>query len=150
MAGCTARTPMPPALPQTHSTEWEENVHTLYLPTVLPAEPTESIFTPEQDEEQEAQTLVAQQAGPKIDLYFYAMNRWYRQEQAVFILKNRRFYARQQQGNIYDVTCTAAARTGVDEKHTHAVEFPCGVWKVDIGLRIVLPQDKKAETIWAE
>ena len=153
LTGCAARTPVPADLPQTHTVQWEENVRALDLPGAFAEEetlPAADVLALDIDGEETAQALVAQQAGPKIDLYFYYMNRWYKEQQAVFILKTRRLRARPQQGNIYEVTCTAAARTGVDDAHTHAVTFPCGVWKADIGMRIVLPQDKKAEDIWAE
>ncbi len=152
LAGCIwhRKTPLPDELPP-HSAAWEEQVHTLALPPVLTDnEPPNDLGSSTLDGEETAQLLTAQQAGPKIDLYFYYMNRWYRQQEAVFILHQRRFAARHQQGNIYHVTCTARARTGVDEQHTHALTFPCGVWKADTGLQIVLPHDKKAEVIWTE
>ncbi len=153
LAGCIwhRKTPLPDVLPP-HGEQWENNVHALALPLLFDEEEPPADLLPSQDlaGEQTAQLLTAQQAGPKIDLYFYYMNRWYLEKEAVFMLQQRRFVARHQQGNIYHVTCTARARTGADKNHTHALTFPCGVWKADTGLQIVLPHDKKAEDIWAE
>ena len=113
----------------------------------LPEEPLPSAVI---DRIQTAQNLLEYQAGTKIDTYFYYMNRWYREQQAVFILDKRIYLPRVQDDGTYLLTCLTKAHTGVDKAHIRALNFPCGVWKVDVGLQIVLPHDKKAEDIWAE
>ena len=151
LAGCRAHTPKP-TLPEAHSDAWEEQLHTLALPhslqpdTVVPKDFSPSQMLPEET----AKALLIRQAGAKIDTYFYYMNRWYRDQQAMFIFLKRVLNARQQPDGTFLITCTGKARTGVDEKHLHAVDVPCGVWKVDIGLQVVLPDNPKAELIWVE
>lgn len=153
LGACATHKQPEPTLPLEHSAQWEEQVQMLSLPHSLPPDDTlqEETFPPDQINNGEtAKELLSQQAGAKIDTYFYYMNRWYREQQAVFILSTRTFYANRQPDGTYLMTCTAKARTGVDNAHTHTLRFPCGVWKVDVGLQIVLPHDKKAEDIWAE
>ncbi len=94
-----------------------------------------------------AKALAQRKVGVAIDNYFYAMNKTYRQQEAVFILSSRLFSAQLQPDGTYQVTCHAKARTGIDEKHLNLSNFPCGVWLVDLNTQLVLPDDKKARQI---
>ncbi len=96
----------------------------------------------------QAKALLQHQAGTQIDTYFYRMNQLYSRQQAVFILSPRLFRARLQEDGTYRVTCHAKARTGVDENHLRALDFPCGVWRVDLTTRTVSPADPKSREIW--
>lgn len=94
-----------------------------------------------------AKSILQQQAGAKIDTYFYQMNKTYRAQGAMFLLSSRILSARVQEDGTYLVTCHAKARTGIDENHLNASDFQCGVWLVDLSSQIVLPYDKKAKQI---
>ena len=149
IAGCggSKKEPLPLVLEPPHAQEF-------FLPATLqPMEeqlPEEPLPPSQIDRVQTAQELLEYQAGTKIDTYFYYMNRWYREQQAVFILDKRTYIPRLQPDGTYLLTCTAGAQTGPDKAHVHKLYFPCGVWKVDVGLQVVLPHDKKAEDIWAD
>lgn len=145
--GGAKKEPLPAVLSAPHAQE-------LLLPDSLqpiePDAPQEPLPPAQIDRVQTAQDLLEYQAGTKIDTYFYYMNRWYREQQAVFILEKRTYIPRVQPDGTYLLTCRARAHTGPDKAHVHALYFPCGVWKVDVGLQVVLPHDKKAEKIWAD
>ncbi len=102
---------------------------------------------PTQTGETLAKSILQRQAGAQIDAYFYQMNKTYLQQGAVFILSSRLLTARVQEDGTYLVTCHAKARTGIDQTHLNASDFPCGVWLVDVASQMVLPQDKKAKQI---
>lgn len=95
-----------------------------------------------------AKEILWNQAGAKIDTYFYQMNKLYAREQAVFLLGARQFNTRQQADGTYQIICHAKARTGPDEKNVRALDFPCGIWEVNTTLEMVFPQDNKAREIW--
>lgn len=151
VTSCTARTekkdPLPLTLEAPHARE-------IILPPALEVVEWDSADEPlppaQIDRIQTAQSLLEYQAGTKIDTYFYYMNRWYREQDAVFILNKRTYQTRLQKDGTYLLTCSAKVQTGMDATHVHPLTFPCGVWKVDVGLQIVLPHDKKAEDIWAD
>ncbi len=94
-----------------------------------------------------AKALVQRKAGTQIDNYFYHMNKTYQAAGALFLLSSRMFTAQRQADGTYRVICHAKARTGVDEKHLNASDFPCGVWLADLATQIVLPDDAKARQI---
>lgn len=94
-----------------------------------------------------AKLLVQRQMGAKIDLYFYQMNKTYRQKSALFILSSRLFVPRALEDGSYLVTCHAKARTGIDEKHLNTSDFPCGMWLVDVNAQLVVAYDAKAKQI---
>ncbi len=94
-----------------------------------------------------ARALVQRKVGAQIDNYFYQMNKTYQAQGAVFILSTRLLVPQLQIDGTYRITCHAKARTGVDEKHLNASDFPCGVWITDLATQLVLPDDKKARQI---
>lgn len=96
-----------------------------------------------------AKAILQQQAGSKIDTYFYQMNKTYQQQQAIFILSSRLLIPRLQPDGTYLVTCHAKARTGIDQKHLNSSDFPCGVWLVDVYSAKVFAHDNKAKQIAA-
>ena len=102
---------------------------------------------PTQTGETLAKSILQQQAGAKIDNYFYQMNKTYRQQGAMFLLSSRILSARVQEDGTYLVTCHAKARTGIDQNHLNPSDFPCGVWLVDLSTQTVLPYDKKSKQI---
>ena len=81
------------------------------------------------------------------DNYFYQMNKTYRAQGAIFILSTRLLVPQLKTDGTYLVTCHAKARTGIDESHLNASDFPCGVWVADLATQLVLPDDKKARQI---
>lgn len=100
-----------------------------------------------QTEEALAKSILQRQAGAQIDAYFYQMNQEYRKQGAVFMLSSRLLTARLAEDGTYLVTCHAKARTGIDQNHLNASDFPCGVWVVDLATQMVLPYDSKATRI---
>ncbi len=95
-----------------------------------------------------AKEILWSQAGEKIDTYFYQMNKLYSRQAAVFLLGKRQLSTRLQPNGTYHLTCHARAHTGADEKHLHALDFPCGTWEVNPTLEMVFPLDAKARDIW--
>lgn len=95
-----------------------------------------------------AKTLVQRTAGPKIDTYFYQMNKRYNKQGAVFLLSERLLYVQPTQDGNYMVSCLAKARTGLDAAHLKASTFPCGQWQVNLAQETVLPYDSRAQLIW--
>ena len=96
-----------------------------------------------------AKEILWQQAGAKIETYFYQMNKLYARQQAVFLLGRRQFQTRLLADGVYQITCHARARTGADETNLHALDFPCGEWEVNTQLEVVFARDQKAQEIWA-
>ncbi len=94
-----------------------------------------------------ARALVQRKVGAQIDNYFYQMNKTYRAQGAIFILSTRLLVPQLKTDGTYLVTCHAKARTGIDEAHLNASDFPCGVWVADLATQLVLPDDKKARQI---
>ena len=94
-----------------------------------------------------ARALVQRKVGAQIDNYFYQMNKTYRAQGAIFILSTRLLVPQLKTDGTYLVTCHAKARTGIDEAHLNASDFPCGVWIADLATQLVLPDDKKARQI---
>lgn len=108
-----------------------------------PAQPT--VYSPEN----EAKRLLQQEAGNKIDEYFYQMNKQYRQEGAVFLISDRFWQVSAgEEENEFLILCQAKARSGADLEHLRASTFPCGWWKVNPIELTVRPADKRAQEIW--
>lgn len=95
-----------------------------------------------------AKALVQRVAGPKIDSYFYDMNKRYNKQGAVFLLSERLLHVQPADENTAIVSCTAKARTGLDAHSLNASTFPCGQWLVDTTTETVTPYDKRAQLIW--
>ncbi len=95
-----------------------------------------------------AKTLTQRIAGPKIDAYFYDMNKRYNKQGAVFLLSERLLYVQPADENTAIVSCNAKARTGLDAQSLNASTFPCGQWLVDTSTDTVIPYDKRAQLIW--
>jgi len=95
-----------------------------------------------------AQTLLQRIAGPKIDSYFYQMNKRYHKQGAVFLLSERLLYPQVTDTDTYLVSCLAKARTGLDSAHLQASTFPCGQWLVNINTQTVTPYDSRAKLMW--
>ena len=97
-----------------------------------------------------AKQLVQQQAGTKIDTYFYHMNKQYTKQSAVFLLSERLLHTQPAGENAAIVSCQAKARTGLDTNRLNASTFSCGQWWVDTQQQQVTPYDKRAKLIWNE
>ena len=95
-----------------------------------------------------AKALVQRVAGPKIDSYFYDMNKRYNKQGAVFMISERLLYVQPADDDSAIVSCTAKARTGLDAEHLNASTFPCGQWLVDLSTEQVTPYDQRAQLIW--
>lgn len=95
-----------------------------------------------------AKVLVQRVAGPKIDSYFYDMNKRYNKQGAVFLLSERILHVQPAGDTMAIVSCTAKARTGLDAQSLNASTFPCGQWLVDTTTETVTPYDKRAQLIW--
>ena len=95
-----------------------------------------------------AKTMLLRQVGPKIDAYFYQMNKTYKKQGAFFLLSNRILQATQlnPQGD-FSISCHAKARTGITMKQLKSSTFSCGRWRVSLEDASVLPDDKKARQI---
>ena len=94
--------------------------------------------------EQQAKQLLRQKAGLQIDTYFYDMNKTYRDKQAIFMLGERTVEAKANKDHTYTLTCSADARTGIEENRLNASIFSCGTWLVDLTAQTVTPYDNKA------
>lgn len=101
--------------------------------------------------ESQAKALLSLVAGPKIDKYFYQMNKSYNRQGAVFMLSERLLQAQElnTQGG-FTVYCHAKARTGVNTAQLKASSFPCGKWRVDLETQTVQPDNAKARQIWGK
>jgi len=114
--------------------------------TVTSVSPT---LTASYSPEEEAKRLLQQEAGSKIDEYFYQMNKRYRQEGAVFLISDRFWQVSNgEEENEFLILCQAKARSGADLEHLRAATFPCGWWKVNPVKLSVRPADKRAQEIW--
>ena len=96
----------------------------------------------------QAKALVLQQAGAKIDAYFYHMDKTYKKQGAVFMLSDRILSAQTLSTGEQVVACHARARTGVDSAHLNASTFSCGTWHVNLAAQTVEPADGKSRQIW--
>ena len=101
--------------------------------------------------EAQAKALLSRVAGPKIDKYFYQMNKSYNRQGAVFMLSDRLLQVQElnTQGG-FAVYCHAKARTGVSATQLKASTFPCGKWRVDLEAQTVQPDNAKAKQIWGK
>ncbi len=106
-----------------------------------PAKPVEDIGL------RRAKALVQRKVGTQIDTYFYHMNKTYQAAGSLFLLSARLLVPKRLPDGTYQITCHAKARTGIDEKHLNASDFPCGVWLADLATQLVLPDDAKARQI---
>ena len=97
-----------------------------------------------------AKLLTQRIAGPKIDNYFYQVNKKYNKQDGVFLLSERLFHTQPVDQNTHIVSCYAKARTGADSDHLNAHTFTCGQWLVDLQTQTVTPYDKRAQLIWKE
>ncbi len=95
----------------------------------------------------QARAVLQAQMGTQIDDYFYQMNKTYSKQGAVFILSSRLLPVTSYGNGLYLITCHAKARTGIDEKHLNAADFPCGKWLVNTVRNTVTPHDDKAKRI---
>lgn len=114
----------------------------------LPARSPLAVRTPQQTDEPER--LLREQAGTKIDRFFYQMDKTYKKQGAVFLLSNRFFtqVAANATTHQYTLLCQARARTGLTEQTLRASTFSCGTWAVNTAGRTVAPVDKRAQLIW--
>ncbi len=96
-----------------------------------------------------AKAIVQRKAGPKIDSFFYNMNKQYNKQGAVFLISERVLYTQETgEENIFIVSCLAKARTGLDSSQLRASTFPCGQWRVNTQTEELVPYDQRAKLIW--
>lgn len=112
----------------------------------MPKKPQTS---PSAAKQQLAEELFKQQVTPKVDTFFYEMNKMYQRQQALFLLSSRIIQASPTKTDgVYTVSCSAKARTGLEVSKLNAFTVPCGTWQVNVAQKTVLPLDKRAVLIW--
>lgn len=97
-----------------------------------------------------AQQLLQRLESPRIDHYFYQLNKTYQQRGYIFLVSDRIYVARPVADGTFQVTCRAKVRSGTQPAQLQNRTISCGIWKANLVLQTVSPQDSTARKIKAQ